>query len=140
MHIAQCMFCQSKYNNEAWVPSKLRRHLERVHKEHINKPAGFFKRRQESLAQQKSYFEKVVYKTPERNKAIVLTSLDISFIIMADRKPFTIAETTIKKCLLSAAERLHGGKKAVKAVDEISLSNDTMTRRAVLLGQDMKEQ
>ena len=47
---AQCMIYQSKFKNEAWVSSKLKKHQEKMHKKHFNKSAGCFKRRQESLA------------------------------------------------------------------------------------------
>ena len=39
--IAQCMFCESKYGNEAWVPSKLQKHLKNKHNEHYKKPDSF---------------------------------------------------------------------------------------------------
>ena len=49
---------------------------------------------------------------------------------MKDRKPFSEAKSTIKKCLLKAAERLHGSSKSVDRVKKVSpLSDTTMARR-----------
>ena len=53
-----------------------------------------------------------------------MLSIDVAYILMKDRKPFTEAENTIKKCLLKAADRLHGGSKAVDCVKKVPLSED----------------
>ena len=37
----QCMFCERRYRNEYWVPSKLMKHLQNKHSEHQNK-SDFF--------------------------------------------------------------------------------------------------
>ena len=59
---------------------------------------------------------------------------------MKNRKPFTEAENTIKKCLIKAAERLHGGSKAVDRVKKVPLFDTTMARRCTLLAKNLKEQ
>ena len=41
-----------------------------------------------------------------------MLSLDVAYILIKDIKPFTVAEGTIKKCLIKPAERLQD-----KAVD-----------------------
>ena len=40
---AQCMFCTTKFSSNGWVPSKLQRHLESQHNEHVKKSEQFFK-------------------------------------------------------------------------------------------------
>ena len=61
--IAQCMFCESKYGNEAWVPSKLQKHLEKKHNEHYKKPDSFFKQKLDNLSHQKKNLSSCCFKT-----------------------------------------------------------------------------
>ena len=44
-----------------------------------------------------------------------------------------LIESTIKKCLIKAAERLHGGSKAVDRVKKVPLSDTTMVSYSVEL-------
>ena len=78
-------------------------------------------------------FFKIISKSVTKNDPAVLLSLDVAHVLMKDRKPFTEAESTIKKCIIKASERLHGGSKAVDRVKKSSSSDTTMARRCTLL-------
>ncbi|XP_064085393.1 protein FAM200A-like [Macrobrachium nipponense] len=56
-----------------------------------------------------------------------------------EKKPFTELENVVLPCLEVAADLIHGGKDAVKKVKQIPLS-DTISRRSVMLADDLKEQ
>ena len=127
------MLCKTTYNNKSWVPSKLQRHLRQQHKEHQNKSASFFENYYKTNVLKSSQFVLNTFKSLTKNDSPVLISLDVAYILMKDRKPFSEAKSTIKKCLKKAAERLHGGSKAVDRVKKSSASDTTMARRCTLL-------
>ena len=80
--------------------------FENYYKTHFLKSSQFFQNNFKSLT---------------KNDPAVLLSLDVAHVLMKDRKPFTEAESTIKKCFIKAAERLHGGSKAVDRVKKVPL-------------------
>ncbi|XP_076061598.1 zinc finger BED domain-containing protein 5-like [Oratosquilla oratoria] len=49
-------------------------------------------------------------------------------------------ENVVLPCLEVAADLIHGGKEAVKKMKQISLSDTTISRRSVMLADDMREQ
>ena len=129
----QCMFCKSTMGITCWMPNKLRKHLLDLYKEHQNKSASFFENYYKTHFLKSSQFFQNNFKSLTKNDPAVLLSLDVAHVLMKDRKPFTEAESTIKKCLIKAAERLHGGSKAVDRVKKSSASDTTMARRCTLL-------
>ena len=61
-------------------------------------------------------------------------------MLTQQKKPYTDAESVIKPCLKIVANLLHGGLNALEKVQEIPLSNDTMTARSAMIAEDIKQQ
>lgn len=59
--------------------------------------------------------------------------------IVKNNEPFTVGETLIKPCLVKVVTELFGDKD-VKKVQDLPLSNDTITRRVKVMAIDSKEQ
>ena len=59
---------------------------------------------------------------------------------MQQRKQYTETESVIKPCLKIVANLLLGGKNALEKVQQIPMSNDTMTVRSAMTAQDLKQQ
>ncbi|XP_066965460.1 SCAN domain-containing protein 3-like [Macrobrachium rosenbergii] len=61
-------------------------------------------------------------------------------VLQKKKKPFTELENVVLPCLEVAADLIPGGKDAVKKVKQIPLSDTTISRRSVMLADDLKEQ
>nr|XP_045616365.1 protein FAM200A-like [Procambarus clarkii] len=72
-------------------------------------------------------------------KALTLASLKMTHR-SSEKKSFTELENDLLPCLEVAADLIHGGKDAVKKVKQIPLSDTTISRLAVMLADDLKEQ
>nr|XP_045611637.1 SCAN domain-containing protein 3-like [Procambarus clarkii] len=59
---------------------------------------------------------------------------------LTEKKPFTELKNVVLPCLEVAADLIHGGKDAVKKEKQIPLSDTTISRRSVMLADDLKEQ
>ncbi|XP_069160681.1 protein FAM200C-like [Procambarus clarkii] len=57
-----------------------------------------------------------------------------------EKQPFTELKNVVLSCLEVAADLIHGGKDAVKKEKQIPLSDTTISRRSVMLADDLKEQ
>ncbi|XP_060870180.1 zinc finger MYM-type protein 6-like [Metopolophium dirhodum] len=110
----QCVLCSVILSNEAMKPAKLIRHLESKHKEFNNKPTNFFIRK-------------------------VKASYLVAFRIAKCKKPYNIGETLIKPCLLDVTSKLLGPS-AAKKMNDLPLSNDTISRRINDISVDIEEQ
>ena len=135
---AQCMFCNVTYGNQSLVPLKLCNHLENKHSIHRNKSEQFLKKQYDYLCKQKIALQSLVLNNSYNKNALLLSSFEIAHVLMQQRKPYTEAESVIKPCLKIIANLLHGGKNALKKVQQIPLSNDTMTVRSGMIAEDIK--
>ena len=137
---AQCLFCSVTYGNQSLVPSKLRNHLENKHGIHRNKSEQFFKKQHDSLCKQQTAVQRLVVNNSANKNALLLSSFQIAHVLMQQKKPYTEAESVIKPCLKIVANLLHGGQNALEKVQQIPLSNDTMTARSAMIAGDIKQQ
>lgn len=135
---AKCLFCDVTYNNANVVPSKLDRHLKTKHPEHQNKSKQFFEATLKAYSKQQATFKSQV--STSDTKSLTLASLKMTHIILQKKKPFTELESVVLPCLQVAADLIHGGKEAVKKVNQIPLSDTTTSRRSRMLADDLKEQ
>lgn len=116
-------------------PSKLIRHLESKHKEFNNKPRDFFIRKVKELTAQK----KVMSTISKVDYSLVKASYLVAFRIAKCKKPYNIGETLIKPCLLDVTSELLGPS-AAKKMNDLPLSNDTISRRINDISVDIEEQ
>ena len=134
------MFCSVAYGNQSLVPSKLRNHLENKHAIHRNKSEQFFKKQYDYLCKQKIAVQRLVINNLANKNALLESSFQIAHVLMQQKKPYTEAESVIKPCLKIVANLLHGGQNALEKVQQIPLSNDTMTARSAMIAEDIKQQ
>lgn len=132
----QCVLCHVVLSAESMKPSKLKRHLETKHPEHVEKDLEFFKRHELRLKRQKldasGSFQ-------QQSAAAVAASYEVALEIAKQKKPHTIGETLIKPCMLKMV-KLILGEASAKKMQQISLSNNTLQRRISHMSLDVKEQ
>ncbi|XP_025423626.1 zinc finger MYM-type protein 6-like [Sipha flava] len=116
-------------------PAKLIRYLESKHKEFNNKPIDFFIRKGKELTAQK----KVMSATSKVDYSLVKASYLVAFRIAKCKKSYNIGETLIKPCLLDVTSELLGPS-AAKKMNDLPLSNDTISKRIIDISVDIEEQ
>jgi hypothetical protein len=94
----QCVLCNAVLSAESMKPSKLKRHLETKHSEHVTKDLDFFKRCETRLKHQKL---DATGNFQQQRQTVVQASYEIALQVAKNKKPHTIAETLIKPCQLS---------------------------------------
>ena len=103
----QCVICSEVLAQESLKQVKLKRQLETNHTSYVNKPLGFFRRKEEEQQSQKTVVSEY-----------------------ATKKPHTIAESLIRPAAI-AMTRATGGQKIAGTLQTIPLSNDTMGRASM---------
>ena len=132
----QCVLCNAVLSAQSMKPSKLKRHLETKHSEHITKDLDFFKRHEAALKKQKLDFTGTFQ---QQSQAVVKASYEIALEVAKNKKPHTIAETLIKPCLLKWVKQVLREASEIK-MRNISLSNNTIQRRISDMSIDVMEQ
>jgi zinc finger BED domain-containing protein 5/7/8/9 len=131
----QCVVCGVVLSNECLKPYKLRRHLETKHQQYQHKPDEFFMRKKDELQNQKSF----INKTTITNKSLVKASFITALHIAKSKKPFTIAESLLKPCMINICEEMFGTTEANK-IKDIPMSNDIICHRTTLIAEDLHDQ
>lgn len=121
----QCVVCSKVFPNSSMVPAKLRRHLETNHTNVKDKPVDYFIRLRDQLLKNKNFIAEV---TKTENEKATEASYMVSYRIAQAGKAHTIAESLIKPCVTDIVSCMLD-EKAVKKINTISLSNDTVRRR-----------
>ncbi|GFT87182.1 zinc finger BED domain-containing protein 5 [Nephila pilipes] len=121
----QCIICGDQLSNESMVPSKLKRHLYSSHPSCANKDKQYFKRCLEQNKKQKKFMKSAVTVSEKALEA----SYHVAKLIARQKKPHTVGETLIKPACMEIV-RLMLGPNEVKDVNKVSLSADTVKRRA----------
>ncbi|KAL4153303.1 hypothetical protein QTP88_001154 [Uroleucon formosanum] len=131
--LPQCVICQETLSNQSMKPSLLKRHQLSKHPETENKPIEFFQRKLTAFRKE----SKCMSSFTNFNENIVKASYLASLIIAKNGKPHTIGETLV----LPAAKEIVRcvlGDKAVKEIEKVSLSNDTVKRRIDDMSSNIK--
>ena len=131
----QCVLCNAVFSVQAIRPSKLKRHLNMKHPEHVEKNLSFFEGKELILKQQKldskGYFQ-------QQNKSLVEAFYEAALAIAKQTKPNSIGETLVKPCAVTMVKlvlRESTGKK----IEQISLSGDTIRIRISHMTLDVKQ-
>lgn len=130
-----CVICSKILAADSMKPNKLKRHLEKLHSEYVNKPRKFFELKLSSREKQKSFFKK----TLSMNEKALLASYKVSYKIARCKKPHTIGEELILPAAIEIVETMFGNN-FVKQLESIPLSNDTVARRIGDIAEDIEHQ
>lgn len=127
-----CVICGDILANEAMVPSKMKRHLHTKHKTHIGKNEKYFKRLLEGHQKQAHLFTKHLSITDKAQ----LASFQVAELVAKRMKPHTIVESLIMPaCRVMVKTML--GEDAAKVICKMPSSNNTVTRRIVMMSDDI---
>ena len=83
----QCVLCNAVLSAESMKPSKLKRHLETKHSEHITKDLDFFKRHEAALKKQKLDFTGTFQ---QESQAVVKASYEIALEVAKKKSPIQL--------------------------------------------------
>jgi len=135
-----CLICG--FSASVLKKYNLERHFNSGHADLVNKypmdsdlRRDFIAKKEKGMISQQSLFSKVV----DHNRSTVVASYEIALLLAKKKKPFTDGEEIVKP-VLDIAARMLGDKKMEAKFKEISLSNNTMTRRIEELANDISEQ
>lgn len=129
----QCVICSEVLANDSLKPVKLIRHLNTKHPTYKDKPVDFFRRKDTMLASQKLTMTKQSTVTAKALTA----SFDVAHLIAKAKKPHTIAETLIRPAAMAICRTMHGDKLA-SDIEQIPLSDNTISRRISEMANDVK--
>ena len=126
--------CDKQLSNVALAPAKLKSHFTTNHGHMKNKSADCFKRLLESQKKQSAAF---VNKVSISEKAQEVSYL-VAEIIAQKRKSYTVGEDLIMKaCTIIVSKML--GKNAVQKIENVPLSESTISRRIDDMLHDVEE-
>lgn len=134
--------CSKELAEESLKPNKLQRHMEThaniaVLSEEARK--RIFHHRYENLTKSQA----ILCRTLSQKEKMEIFSYKTAFLIAQQKRPFTEGETIIKPALKIFCEVFEDelfAKKIREAVDDATLSNNTITRRLQGIAADLKEQ
>lgn len=128
-----CIICSKMLAADSMKPNKLKRHLETLHSEYVNKPREFFELKLKSYEKQKSFFKE----TLSVNKKALIASYKVSYKIARCKKPHTVGEELILPAAIEIVETMFGDNFS-KQLQSIPLSNDTVARRIGDIAEDVQ--
>ena len=131
----QCVVCYKTLSNECMKPAKLKGHLITQHPVLTGKPQTFFERKKKEYLKQKKVFTKSLVSNEKFMKASYLVALRVA----RSKKAHTIAENLILPAAVDMCEAVLDGECA-KKLKQISLSNNTISRRIDEISNDIKAQ
>lgn len=131
----QCVVCLKVMAVESMLPNKMKRHLETVHGNLVNKPRDYFVSKLKAMAQQKHIFTKQA--TIPSNA--LLSSYKVAWRIAKSKKPHTIAENLILPAAMDMVSIMIGDA-AAKQLQNVPLSDNTISRRIQDMAEDINDQ
>lgn len=131
----QCVLCLNILAMDSMKPSKLKRHLETQHPEHVGKSLEFFKRRLDEYNKQRRAFTK----TSTIAASALLASYKVSYRIARCKKAHNIAETLVLPAAIDMVEIMLGEQSANK-LRSIPLADNTVGRRISDISDDLCHQ
>ena len=117
----QSVLCNAVLSVEAMKPSKLKRHPNTKHPEHVEKDLSFFESKELTLKRQKldskGYFQ-------QQNKALVEPFYEAALAIVKQTKPNSIGETLVKPCAVTMVKVIFGepAESDIWRIEEIKAS------------------
>uniref|UniRef100_K7F692 DUF4371 domain-containing protein n=1 Tax=Pelodiscus sinensis TaxID=13735 RepID=K7F692_PELSI len=130
MDLPQCVV--SVLGNDSMKPAKLKLHLEKCHPNLLQKDEDYF----ECLKRQHFDSTSAFY---NKTSNAVRASYIVAYKVTQAKKPHTIVEQLVLPCAKEMM-RLVLGEEAARKLNDISVSNDTLSRRINELSQNISEQ
>lgn len=135
-HLPVCVICLTTLSNECMKPSKLKRHLETKHPDHMTKSLDFFKNKKSELLSAKKIIHNTCC-TGSKNENLVMASYEISKLIAENGYSHTVGEKLIMPVLKIVTSRVFE-KKQENQLKLLSLSNNTVKRRIVDMAEHIQ--
>jgi len=123
-----CVICGDVLSNEAMVPSKMQRHLQSKHQNHIGKNKTHFKRMLDGQQKQAQVFVKLQSVTDKAQ----LASFQVAELVAKRMKPHSIVESLIMPAC-KVMVRTMIGEEAEKIISKMPSSNNTVSRRIAIM-------
>ena len=123
--LPQCVICYKVLGNDSLKPAKLKLHLSKCHPTLVQKDKSCFERHLSSFKRQGLDSFGTYH---ERTTDAVPASYIVACKVAQARKPHTIVEQLLLPCAKEMV-RLVVGEDAARKLDDISVSNDTVSRR-----------
>uniref|UniRef100_K7F2K4 DUF4371 domain-containing protein n=1 Tax=Pelodiscus sinensis TaxID=13735 RepID=K7F2K4_PELSI len=130
------VICFKVLGNDSIKPAKLKLHLKKCHPNLLQKDEDYFEQRLSSLKRQRLDSTSAFY---NKSSNAVRASYIVAYKVAQAKKPHTIVEQLV---LPSAKEVvwLVFGKEAARKLNDISVSNDTVSRGINEISQNISEQ
>jgi zinc finger BED domain-containing protein 5/7/8/9 len=132
----QCVICYEVLSVESMKPNILKRHFETKHKQYASQDPEFFRHKAEQLKRSRLDSGGAIQ---QHNKAVLTISYEVSLKLAKAKKPHTLAEEVIMPCAKDIVRHIFG-EDAMKKLNPISLSNDTVHRRIKEMSADILSQ
>ena len=120
------------------MPSKLFSHLKNQHPEHEHKSQKFFQSKLAAYVKEQRDFEARV--TEKVSEKLTLASFQMTHVLLKTKQLYTELQTVVLPCLKIAEALIHGGRNSVAKVEEIPVSDTTVYRRSLSIGEDLENQ
>ncbi|XP_077285254.1 zinc finger BED domain-containing protein 5-like [Arctopsyche grandis] len=130
-----CLLCSKVLASDSMRPVKLKRHLETLHSEYLEKPIEFFQRKLDEINIQKQTFKKILSVTPNA----LLASYHVSYRITKCKKAHIIGETLLLPAAVDMV-RIMFGESYAKQLRQIPLADNTVGRRINDISEDIWDQ
>ena len=136
MDLPQCVICFKVLGNESMKPAKLKLHLEKCHPGLLQKDKDYFERQLSALKRQRLDASGAFH---EKTSNAVRASYIVAYKVAQAKKPHTIVEQLVLPCAKEMV-RLVVGEDAARKLNDISVSNNTVSRRIDEISQNISEQ
>ena len=132
----QCIICYKVLGNDSIKPAKLKLHLSKCHPTLVQKGKSCFEQHLSLFKQQCLNSFGTYY---ARTTNAVRASYIVAYKVAQAKKPHTIVEQLLLPCAKEIV-RLVVSDDAAQKLDDISMSNDTVSRHIKEISQNIKEQ
>ena len=101
-----------------------------------HKSQKFFQSKLAAYVKEQRDFEAPV--TEKVSEKLTLASFQMTHVLLKTKRPYTELQTVVLPCLKIAEALIHGGRNSVAKVEEIPVSDTTVYRRSLSIGEDLK--
>uniref|UniRef100_K7F9C3 DUF4371 domain-containing protein n=1 Tax=Pelodiscus sinensis TaxID=13735 RepID=K7F9C3_PELSI len=125
--LPQCVICFKVLGNDSMKPAKLKLHLKKCHPNLLQKDEDYFEWRLSGLKRQCLDSSSAFY---NKTSNAVRASYIVAYKVAQVKKPHTIVEQLVLPCAKEMVWLILG-KEAARKLNDISVSNDTISEQVV---------
>ena len=78
--------------------------------------------------------------TEKVSEKLTLASFQMTHVLLKTKRPYTELQTVVLPCLKIAEALIHGERNSVAKIEEIPVSDTTVYRRSLSIGEDLENQ